>query len=320
MASIFLSYSREDLPLVQQLERGLTAEGVFIWRDQEQIYGGAQWPKRLGEAISAQDVFLLVWSKQAALSYYVEFEWCTAIALKKRIIPCCLDDTPLPASLKTFHGSDARQLSKAIANIVPWIREPQARNPEHITTVLKKLGDIRDTHPQKVVEIAKAIFDQRNWVVHGSVIQGENVTVTIGQGTGDKLKTLPEKWQAWVVLVGGILAAILTASQIKEKIWSPPTPDKTSEVRTDDAVVEEQPLAGTIFGERDKRLSGVQVTLPEFKKTAITDEKGRFEFTVHALPGQQVELVAEKSDYETMERFVSLGNQHNDFTMVRMHR
>src|SRR5512132_2767385 len=109
MPSVFLSYSRSDVTTVEQLEQGLAANGVSVWRDQEKIYGGQKWPKVLGEAIADKDVFLLAWSENSAQSYYVEFEWCTAIALKKTIIPCLLDDTPLPASLKTFHGADARQ-------------------------------------------------------------------------------------------------------------------------------------------------------------------------------------------------------------------
>ena len=61
MPSVFLSYSRADLPLIEQLAARLrtSAPEILIWRDQEKIYGGQQWPKVLGEAISDQEVFLL---------------------------------------------------------------------------------------------------------------------------------------------------------------------------------------------------------------------------------------------------------------------
>ena len=94
MPSVFLSYSRHDLFLIEQLEAQLNAQPkISIWRDQEKIYGGQKWPKVLGEAIADQDVVLLAWSKHAAASHFVEFEWTTAIALKKTIIPCLLDAT-----------------------------------------------------------------------------------------------------------------------------------------------------------------------------------------------------------------------------------
>jgi hypothetical protein len=51
MPSVFLSYSREDLPLIQHLETRLKEHpDLSVWRDQDKIYGGHKWPKVLGEA------------------------------------------------------------------------------------------------------------------------------------------------------------------------------------------------------------------------------------------------------------------------------
>ena len=88
MPNVFISYAREDLAVVQPLEQALIACGIGVWRDQESLYGGQQWPKAIGDAISAHDVLLLAWSKHAAASHFVEFEWTTAIALRKTILPC----------------------------------------------------------------------------------------------------------------------------------------------------------------------------------------------------------------------------------------
>ena len=40
------------------------------------------------------------------MSHFVEFEWTTAVALRKPLIPCLLDDTPLPSSLLAVQGID----------------------------------------------------------------------------------------------------------------------------------------------------------------------------------------------------------------------
>jgi hypothetical protein len=41
MPTVFLSYSRADLPLIEQLEAQLTGHPeISIWCDQEKIYGG----------------------------------------------------------------------------------------------------------------------------------------------------------------------------------------------------------------------------------------------------------------------------------------
>lgn len=140
MPSVFLSYSRADLPLIEQLAARLRASSpeILIWRDQEKIYGGQQWPKVLGEAIADQDVFLLAWSKNSAASHFVEFEWCTAIALKKTIVPCLLDETPLAVSLRAFHGYSVQD----VAGLTTCLSAAPPADQSRRTPVLGKLHDI----------------------------------------------------------------------------------------------------------------------------------------------------------------------------------
>lgn len=114
MSGVFISYTRADLGPVRDIEQGLRAAHVAVWRDQDQLYGGQRWPKALGEAIAAQDFLLLCWSAKAATSTYVELEWCTALALKKPIIPWLLDDTPLPTSLRAVQSIAARHPVEAV--------------------------------------------------------------------------------------------------------------------------------------------------------------------------------------------------------------
>lgn len=57
MPTVFLSYSREDLFRIEQLEAQLKSyPEISIWRDQEKIYVGQKWPKVLGEPIADWDV------------------------------------------------------------------------------------------------------------------------------------------------------------------------------------------------------------------------------------------------------------------------
>lgn len=319
MPSVFLSYSRADLPIVRSIAQKLTANGVSVWRDQEKLYAGEKWPKRLGEAIAEHDFFLLAWSESAARSYYIEFEWCTALALKKRIVPCWLDDTALPPSLRAFQGTDGRYLSKAIEDILRSIRSPVADQSERTAEVLQKLGDIQDEEAGNVLAAARTVYDQKNWIVHGHVIQGENVTVTINQSDNERPKNehpkgVLEKWQVRLGIVVALLSIAVYSFQIKDRLW-PLSADSKAPMLHEPLSNLEQPFAGTIYGEGNQRLPGVQVLLPEFHLEAVTDKNGHFEFTVRARLGQQVEVVAKKDTYETMERLASLGNEHDDFTM-----
>jgi len=100
LPSIFISYSREDLRQAQWLEQQLESqEGVEVWRDEKNLRVGQQWTMELGEAIKNQGYFILLWSASAQASHFVTLEWNNAIALKKIILPCLLDETPLPPFL-----------------------------------------------------------------------------------------------------------------------------------------------------------------------------------------------------------------------------
>ena len=117
MPSVFLSYARGDLRRVMIMLEGLSKNGISVWRDEDNLRGGQNWPEALGKAIDESQFFLLAWSKHAADSEPVKNEWNTAIALNKTIIPCLLDRTQLPHSLAAKHWIDAQDLDKAIIAI-----------------------------------------------------------------------------------------------------------------------------------------------------------------------------------------------------------
>jgi tetratricopeptide (TPR) repeat protein len=175
MHSVFLSYSRDDLSLIEQLEARLkTHPEIFIWRDQEKIYGGQKWPKVLGEAIADQDVMLLAWSKHAAASHFVEFEWCTALALKKTIIPCLLDSTALPPSLAAIQCIPVSDIQGIIAALT---KADLKKHASRRAQVISKLEQILTTKPKEVLRAARSLFDQRGWVVQGPVYQAETLHI-----------------------------------------------------------------------------------------------------------------------------------------------
>ena len=148
MPNVFISYAREDLAVVRQLEQALKTSGIAVWRDQESLYGGQQWPKAIGEAISAHDVLLLAWSQHAAASHFVELEWTTAIALRKTILPCLLDETPLPPALSAINGIEMRVLEAALPKILQALQRPVATtDPEHRAEVLDRLQEISSARP-----------------------------------------------------------------------------------------------------------------------------------------------------------------------------
>ncbi|MGH8588047.1 MAG: toll/interleukin-1 receptor domain-containing protein [Gammaproteobacteria bacterium] len=203
MPSLFLSYARADLEPVLSIERGLLAARVSVWRDQDELYGGQRWPKALGEAIAAQDYLLLCWSKSAAASTYVELEWCTALALKKTIIPYLVDDVPLPPSLRSIQGIRVDTPGQCIPSILAALQErPVATDPARSAEVIGGLAQITATEPNEVLKTVKVTFEQHHWTVRGSVYQAAgDIIINQPAIALEAKKPLLEKWQTWLALV-----------------------------------------------------------------------------------------------------------------------
>jgi len=146
-SSVFLSYARTNLAVAEQLEGQLTALGLNVWRDQEQLRTGTRWPKVLGEAIAARDAFLLLWSADSAKSNFVELEWTTALALKKPILPVLIDQTPLPPSLAAYNATSIIGKASAVANDIRGALGSEAASPtsppENTNRVITLLAGIR---------------------------------------------------------------------------------------------------------------------------------------------------------------------------------
>jgi len=90
MPKIFISHSWEDNDVSRRLSADLKRDGADIWIDYARIAGGDSLPKQIGVALKWCDILLLVWSKSAETSYYVNLEWETALDMQKRIILCPL--------------------------------------------------------------------------------------------------------------------------------------------------------------------------------------------------------------------------------------
>lgn len=316
MPSVFLSYSHEDLALIQVLEAELKARpGISIWREQDKIYGEQKWPKVLGQAIADQDIFLLTWSKNTEHSPLVEFEWNMALALGKTIVLCTLDSTRPPSSLSSIRGIPINNISKIAASLTGGsFGGDAARRSE----VLRILDQIKSTEPEHVLKATVDLINQPSWTVHGNVIQGDHVTVQIGEGAKQSAKNLVEKWRDWVAFAVGILGLIISIPMFMEPSKNGGPELGLSAPSTTSVKVEQpkrQALGGAIRSEGSVPLDGVKVSLPHFKLETTTDKFGQFRFEVTASDQETVALLAQKPGYQTYEADVTLGNPALGFTM-----
>jgi hypothetical protein len=97
MPRIFVSYSSKDVKTAENIQEYLAHNGFDVWRDKSRIE--KDWSKEIADALSRQDIILVLWSEDSSRSQWVKNEWITARALGKPIVVVAisaLDKLPLP--------------------------------------------------------------------------------------------------------------------------------------------------------------------------------------------------------------------------------
>jgi tetratricopeptide (TPR) repeat protein len=113
----FLSHSHRDADFAFRLERALTAEGLTVWVDHDNIRAGGVLVAGLQAALHACRTIVVLWSEASSESPWVTTEWTSVVNLnhqretttKKGVIPCRLDETPLALFLLNYVFCDFRK-------------------------------------------------------------------------------------------------------------------------------------------------------------------------------------------------------------------
>jgi TIR domain len=95
----FISHSSSNHAQAQQVESALEAEGLDVWLDDSEIRLGVLLSTELQSSIRGCRALVLLWSEAASGSRWVNSEWLMALHQEVRVLPCTLDETPLPQCL-----------------------------------------------------------------------------------------------------------------------------------------------------------------------------------------------------------------------------
>ncbi len=104
MASVFLSYDREDTDRARPLALALEKAGHSVWWDLH-VRSGAQFTKVIEEALKAADAVVVLWSRRSVDSAWVRDE-AAAGRDSGRLIPVSLDKTEPPLGFRQFQTID----------------------------------------------------------------------------------------------------------------------------------------------------------------------------------------------------------------------
>jgi len=202
MAPVFISYSSQQLSFAEQLEAELESKGIKAWRDKTNLHAGERWPKALGEAIADSDALVLLWSGNAKQSDFVELEWNIAVAMEKPVMPCLLDETELPPTLKPSHRIPGKNIQQAAEQIMAAIKGlPPAAPSKQQEKLLETLDTVPAAEPQQVLKNLNAVINQPNWSVGGNVYQAQG-DIHIISDTDKKKKPESTKIDNWIKWVG----------------------------------------------------------------------------------------------------------------------
>jgi hypothetical protein len=107
MSSIFLSYSHKDAAdVAEYLYTRLSGAGYSVWKDNHNIPLGKPFPGEISKSVIEADYFVILLSKSAVKSSWVDEEVNTAKASQRHIIPILLDELTLPPSLSSLNYLD----------------------------------------------------------------------------------------------------------------------------------------------------------------------------------------------------------------------
>jgi hypothetical protein len=176
---IFISYSSQDVALARKIAAQLKQEQFLILRDQEFIEGGQPFNIRIQQVLRGSDVVILLLSKAAALSSWVNEEVIEALNQNKRIIPLMIElGSEPPFGTRTLQRFDF-----TTDNL--WeLNYPQLTGL--LNRLRNELGQMQLTTITQTVE-KPIIFDGNPFII------GPRVTPTLFSGRVEQLKAVIQR-------------------------------------------------------------------------------------------------------------------------------
>jgi len=139
VSKIFISHSTKNNDFAEYLAEGLREAGFDVWIDLDSIRDGAPWLRSIETAIHICESVVVVMSKIARESEWVEREVLLAMDLKKRLYIALVEDMPLPLHLinrqfTDFRDGDAKARAKALKKLIHSLRgTPPKRTPKPLS-------------------------------------------------------------------------------------------------------------------------------------------------------------------------------------------
>lgn len=108
MSTIFISHSTQNNETTDVIAGLLKQAGYEVWVDFESIEDGTRWVREIQDGLDACDAVVVVLSKVARQSEWVEKECLYAFTNKKPVFIALIEEVPLPLYLINIQYTDCR--------------------------------------------------------------------------------------------------------------------------------------------------------------------------------------------------------------------
>lgn len=128
MASIFLSYARDDLPTAKRIAGALEAAGHSVWWDQH-LGAGSRFSKEIDAALRAADLVIVLWSRSSVESAWVQDEAAFGRD-HDRLLPVAIDAVEPPLGFRQYQAMpfarSGRKVDAVVAAVSSRLGQPAA--------------------------------------------------------------------------------------------------------------------------------------------------------------------------------------------------
>ena len=146
--SVFLSYASEDRPAARSIKDVLSASGIEVWYDENELDGGDAWDQKIRRQIRGCDYFMPIISAttEARPEGYFRREWRLAV---ERTLDMADDHTfLLPVVIDDTHEAGARVPEKFVA--VQWLKAPGGQATPALEALCRRIVSGKKPIPRPV--------------------------------------------------------------------------------------------------------------------------------------------------------------------------
>ncbi len=140
MASVFLSYAREDRSIAEQIATLLHSHGISVWWDRDMI-AGADIHTVVDSELSRSQVVVVLWSPHSVTSHWVRGEAQTALD-EEKLVPVKVAQCKVPINFRHFHTPeiylDKAELQRFASMLSVQLRAKDANKDEPKPIEFKK--------------------------------------------------------------------------------------------------------------------------------------------------------------------------------------